>query len=295
MTRLDPVALFQRIASDVPRELHDNLFVTGSLAAAYSFQAALEGRGVNTKDADLLVHPAGNVVSCQQMTERLLAIGWTRTDECYAKPSPEPYDDLRAIRLFPPDSHDYFIEFLNLPARDQKAAKCWIPIRLPDGWYGLPSFRFMGLTSLDRQRASMGLEYASPPMMALANLLSHPQVGTERIQSGTMKDTLRSAKDLGRVLALAWLAGREETTRWLGLWQTGLQQCFPDDWRELARNSGRGLQELLADAAALEEARRTTDLGLLNGKGVTSEMLRITGERLLQDLIEPLNLEAEGK
>ncbi|MBV9123905.1 MAG: hypothetical protein JO112_11155 [Planctomycetes bacterium] len=49
---------------------------------------------------------------------------------------------------------------------------------------------------------------------------------------------------------------------------------------------------MLADAAALEEARRTTDTGLLNGKGITPEMLRITGERLLQDVIEPLNLEA---
>jgi hypothetical protein len=295
MKRLDPTTLFERIARDVPQELHNNLFVTGSLAAAYSFQSKLEGRGVNTKDADLLVHPAGDVVSCKQMTERLLANGWTRTEDCYPKPSPDPHADLRAIRLFPPDSHDYFIEFLNLPARNQKAPKCWIPVELPDGWYGLPSFRFMGLTSLDRKRASMGLEYASPPMMALANLLSHPKVGTERIQTGTMKDTLRSAKDLGRVLALAWLAGREETIQWLTLWGNGLRDCFPDEWKELARTCGQGLQELLVDPAALDEARRTTEIGLLSGKGITSEMLRATGERLLQDLIEPLKLEAGGK
>ncbi len=107
-----------------------------------------------------------------------------------------------------------------------------------------------------------------------------------------MKGLLRSAKDLGRVLALEWLAGREEMITWLGWWLTGLQQCFPGEWRELARRSGRGLQELLADQAALEEACVTTNIGLLNGKGIKSEMLRITGERLLQDLIEPLNLNA---
>lgn len=53
MNRLDPDALFRRIAADVPADLRGHLFVTGSLAAAYHFQARLEGRAINTKDADL--------------------------------------------------------------------------------------------------------------------------------------------------------------------------------------------------------------------------------------------------
>lgn len=91
---------------------------------------------------------------------------------------------------------------------------------------------------------------------------------------------------------MAWIAGREETIRWLSLWGNGLRDCFADEWKELARKCGQGLHELLADAAALDEARHTTEIGLLSGKGVTSEMLRATGERLLQDLIEPLKTEA---
>ena len=289
MNKLDPTALFERIVADVPTALHRHLFVTGSLAAAYHFQARLEGRAINTKDADLVVHPAGNVKSCRQMAQTLLDCGWTRTEECYPRTARKPEDKLRAIRLYPPTSHDYFIEFLNLPKRGQRAAKRWIPVELTDGWYGLPSFRFMGLTELNRLKSEVGLEYASSAMMALANLLSHPEVGKERIQSGTMEGTLRSAKDLGRVLALAWLAGRDETERWTGLWAAGLKECFPRNWKSLAAHVGDGLRELLEDVAALEEAHQTTDVGLLNGLGVTAEMLKATGERLIVDVVEPLS------
>ncbi len=294
MNRLDPNAIFEQIATDIPTELHECLYVTGSLAAAYHFQAKLEGGGVNTKDADLVVHPAGNVDSCGKMTETLLALGWTPDPAvCYPCERPDPEDDLRLIRLYPPKSHDYFIEFLGLPEQGQTVAKRLVPVQLPDGWYGLASFRFIGLTALCRHRSHVGLEYASPPMMALSNLLSHRRVGTERIKSGEIKGQLRSAKDLGRVLALAWLAGRDESEKWVASWSKGLRDCFPDDWKEFASQVGAGLKELLGDSAALEEARKTTDVGLLNLKGVTAVMLQATGERLLQDVIEPLELEAK--
>jgi hypothetical protein len=81
MKKLDPAALFERLAADIPRHLHANVFVTGSLAAAYHFRAQLEGRAINTKDADLVVHPAGNVTSCQQMARRLIDLGWIRTED----------------------------------------------------------------------------------------------------------------------------------------------------------------------------------------------------------------------
>jgi hypothetical protein len=288
VNKLDPNLLFHRIAADVPADLHRHLFVTGSLAAAFHYRAQLEGRAVNTKDADLVVHPAGNVTSCRQMTERLSAVGWTKTEECYSRSSPHPVDQLRAIRLYPPNSHDYFIEFLNLPERNQSEAKLWIPIELGDGWYGLPSFRFLGLTSLNRIESPMGLEYASPSMMALANLLSHPSVGPERIQSGAMQGIRRSAKDLGRVLALARLAGRDETENWPDVWTEGLKDQFPDSWKTWAAHAGDGLRELLADSAALDEARITTDVGLLSGLSATADNLRAIGERLIMDAVEPL-------
>ncbi|MFO1021019.1 MAG: hypothetical protein U0903_10020 [Planctomycetales bacterium] len=292
MNRLDPIKLFGRIASDVPRELHEHLFVTGSLAAAYHFRKKLEGRGINTKDADLVVHPAGHTASCQDIANRLLSLGWKNTDDCFAQKSPTPIDNLRAIRLYPPASNEYFVEFLNIPEQNQTQPKEWIPLKMSDGWYGLPSFRFMGVVSIDRCRSQVGLEYANPAMMALANLLSHPQVGETRIQSGEMTGILRSAKDLGRVIALARLEGRDAAEQWHERWLFALQQCFPADWRELGRSLGSGLEDLIEDPAAMEDAQKTTDIGLLNQMSVSVDMLKATAQQLLQDVIVPLRNES---
>lgn len=130
------------------------------LRAAYHYKAKLEGQAINTKDADLVVHPAGHVDSCRAMTEKLRALGWRNTEDCYPQSEDVPADEQRAIRLFPPNSNEYFIEFLNIPDKDQVKAKDWILLRLPDGCYGLPSFRFLGIVSIDRMTSKVGLEYA---------------------------------------------------------------------------------------------------------------------------------------
>ena len=137
--------------------------MTGSLAAAYAFKIRLRGQAVNTKDADLLVHPAGNVNAAQHLAERLLDLGLAPTDQC--KPLPELPDDagkLWAIRLMPPASDDYFIEFLNVPVEEQAESKRWIPVRLNGGWYGLPSFKFMGLLAWSRRRWTKGSNTPAP-------------------------------------------------------------------------------------------------------------------------------------
>lgn len=125
-------------------------------------------------------------------------------------------------------------------------------------------------------------------MMALANLLSHPEVGNTRIESGDMQGVLRSAKDLGRVIALARLEGREGAEAWGGFWLQAMRECFPQSWKELVRGLGTGLEELIEDEHALEDAQKTTDIGLLNGMGISAAMLRATGERLLLDVVIPV-------
>jgi hypothetical protein len=47
------------------------------------------------------------------------------------------------------------------------------------------------------------------------------------------------------------------------------------------------LRELLEDDAAMEEARTTTEIGLLNGLGVDVKALRGIGKRVITDAIEP--------
>jgi hypothetical protein len=109
VTELDPKKLFKRLATDILTRLHGHTFIVASLAAAYHFRIQLERRAVNTKDADIVVHPAGDVRSCRDMAEHLLAEGWVRTDNCYPSPRAHPPSGLRAVRLHPKRSQDYFI------------------------------------------------------------------------------------------------------------------------------------------------------------------------------------------
>jgi hypothetical protein len=286
MSLLDPKKLFRRLADDLPKALHKHVFIVGSLAAAYHFRSALEGRAVNTKDADVVVYPAGNVRAAKELAVELLDLGWRRTPICFPLKHRSPADRLRALRLFPPRSQDYFVELLGLPAPGQSKPVVWVPIKLPDGWYGVGCFRFMRLTSIGRLKSSEGLSYASPSMMALANLLSHPKIGKQPIGDTKIR---RSAKDLGRVLALAWLSGRDGTEAWLRDWQPAIRHCFPKRWRQLSKGTGSGLQELLDTPAALEEARITADIGLLNGRGVSAENLRAVGRQLVEDVLRPFS------
>jgi hypothetical protein len=292
MAALDPVQIFTRLCRDIPPGLRRHIIVTGSLAAAYEYRVKLQLQAVNTKDADLVIHPAGDVLSARDMTRGLINLGWRPTENCNPMPNPDRLERLRAIRLTPPDSTDYIIELLNVPVEEQGRAKEWIPVQLPDGWYGLPSFKFMGLTTHDRRQSSEGLEYASPAMMALANLLSHQTLTDDEIESGEFVGILRCAKDLGRVIALASLAGREATSAWVPHWRASLEKCFPKNWPALARRAGDGLRQLLADEDILEQARKTTESGLLKGRGYDIAALRAFGQRLLLDAVDEFERQA---
>ena len=275
MIALDPRRLMARLAAEIPRALHGHLVLVGSLAAAYHYRDRLKRRAVNTKDADVVVHPAGDVGTLREAAETLLDAGWRRTEKCWPQPAKAPADGLRAVRLHPPESQDYFVEFLGLPARGQRRPLSWRPLRLADGWYGVACLKHMGLVAAGRRRSDDGLEYAAPASMALANLLSHPTLGAQRMAEPMGGRTLlRAAKDLGRVLALAWLEGREGVEAWVDGWRRRLGPAK-------LRRAGDGLRALLADPAALEEARLTVEVGLLNRMGVTPGMLRAVAEQVL--------------
>lgn len=294
MAALDPVRIFQTLCADIPAHLRKHVIVTGSLAAAYEFRVKLQSAAVNTKDADLVVHPAGDTTSAQDMCRRLLGLGWRPTENCLPFPSPDPPDRLRAIRLLPPGSNLYFIELLNVPGEEQEIPMRWIPVQLHDGWYGLPSFKFMGLTAHFSKLSQEGVEYAAPAMMALANLLSHPEISDDEIESGEFRGLRRCAKDLGRVIALSSLAGRDDTATWVPLWRRALERCFPKTWRALARRTGDGLRAMLSDDDAMEDARKTIESGLLAGKGYDVPALRAFGERLLVDAIDAFEGQASA-
>jgi hypothetical protein len=289
---LDPVDLFRTLHRDIPIEHQGKILVAGSLAAAYAFRGNLSGHAVTTKDADLLVHSAGNTLSVQKIAEALIKLGWRPTDRCLPlQESPENKNELWAVRLMPPDSNQYFIEFLSIPSVNQEDEKQWIPVRLTGphaGWYGIPSFKFMDLLNWFRQRSAEGLDYAAPEMIAIVNLISWPTLTDRRIKSGEFCGLFRCAKDLGRVLALAFLAGRLRTRLWAQRWREALEMSFPQSWSDHARHAGSGLRQLLADDTCLEHAHVMTAKGLLSGMGVSIPDLREIGQQLLDDAIKPL-------
>ena len=288
MNRLDPHLLFDLLNAQLPDEVRDHVLVVGSLAAALSHRDQLRDRGVNTKDCDVIIHPAGALPEATKLATALFEAGWRPLSKCRPGARADPESQLSVVRLNPPTSEAYFVELLGLPNTSQTTAKSMTRFEVKGGWYLLPSFRFMSVLSHER-RTHSGIAYAAPSMMALANLLAHRVLGTARVSEAIAgRNPLRSAKDLGRVLALARLERREVTEEWPEKWLEVVARCFPNHWPDLATHAGDGLRALLADAGALDDALHTVNVGLLEGVGVTLDQLRAIGQQFITDVIEPL-------
>lgn len=295
MKDISPEAVLDQVALAVPEEFRKNIIIVGSLAAGFHFFSDQDQLPVRTKDVDCVLAPRIAAVGAgEAIVEKLLAGGWTfRTDGEHGEPGNKstPDKDLPVVRLFPPDGRDWFIEFLAI-SDPMKKGKDWMRMKLSAGHYGLCSFRFMALSGFRPIVVKSGLKYARPSMMALANLLEHPEIKPEKM-SGMFENRKikRSNKDLGRVLALALLSG-DEVERWVDEWEEALMEFFPGEWKHLAARTGTGLNTLLEDDEDLDEAMHTCNAGLLSSKPVSLEQLRIIAERLLQDAIEPLRLKS---
>jgi hypothetical protein len=296
MSELSPREVFAKVARAVPKECHENIIVIGSIAAAYHFFHD-DDRQVRTKDIDCVLFPRiAAVQSGTAVARKLLESGWRpTTDGEHTKPggADTPDDKLPAVRLYPPHSDEWFVELLTVPESEADAGKRWMRVELPTGHFGLPSFRFVSLAADKPVSTEFGISRARPEMMALANLLEHPKIRPE-LMKGPIEGRAfkRSNKDLGRVLAIARLSRDEDIESWPDAWADGLRVCHPKQWMKLATNAGAGLRLLLASDPDLEEAVVTCNAGLLSSAQVTLEQLRIVGERLIQDAIEPLEARA---
>ena len=293
MSDLSPNSVFAAVSEALPAEYRGNMVIVGSLAAGYHFFRDDEGRVVRTKDVDSIVKPRHEAPeSAREMVTTLLAAGWThRKDEKWGRAgtSETPDNELPAIRLHPPDSEEYFVEFLTIPDPDAVEGVEYLRVHLENGDYGLPAFRFMILNEFRPELTAHGFFCARPAMMALANLLSHPEITPDTMSDKIGgRDIKRCNKDLGRVLALARLAGDDSTQLWARQWIDALEACFPGQCRELAARSGAGLSAVIESPADLEEAWWTCQLGLLADDGVDEDQLSATSHRLIQDAIEPL-------
>jgi hypothetical protein len=289
---LSPTGVLRQLAAEIPEHLHANMIVIGSLAAAYHFFRDDPERGVRTKDVDCLLTPRIEAEDTgASMTRALLGSDWTiRTDDGFGTPraTPQPADRLSAIRLVPPGNKLWFLELLTVPAPDERG-KTWLPVLTDDGFFGLPAFEYLGLAAHDPLPTDSDIRYGRPELMALANLLAHPTAGGENMSARYGdREITRSAKDIGRVLAIARLTELDEIRDWSARWQSALQAGFPDRWRPLAAAAGDGLKALVASEAAFEQAHHTCVYSLLAGQQVTIDQLRATASRVIQFALEPL-------
>jgi len=298
MSQVTPSKVLSEVSAAIPAACRANIIIIGSLAAGYHFFSQDESKAIRTKDVDCVLEPFHAAVGAgQSIARQLLDAHWQRRtagDHQIPGNAETPVDQLPAVRLYPPgvdpESEDaWFIELLTVP-ESAEGGKKWTRLPLAEGHFGLPTFRFRSITACDPlPAAGLGIRYARPEMMALANLLEHSEIKPDRM-SGLIEGRAikRSNKDLGRVLAITTLADLDDYRPWAGTWQKALETCFPQEWRELALKSGAGLRALLASQADLEEAHHTCINGLLNSQPPTVDALIAAAERLLGDAIERL-------
>lgn len=299
MTPLTPEAVMAQIAAALPQDSRPNVIIIGSLAAGYHFFAGDGRRSIRTKDVDCMLSPhAKAVVAAGQVTERLLAAHWRpRTQGRWSEPgdASTPDDMLPMIRLEPPGTDgaaDWFLELLGAPDEAAEEAKTFYRVSTSIGHFAICSFNYLALAEWEPIETKHGLRIARPEMMALANLLHHPGIAPDLIAGTTTK---RSNKDLGRVLALAWLTldrdrrnGTEELEGWAQRMSQALHARFPSRARLLALTAGAGIREMMASNGDRDEALSICNKGLLASLEVSREAFAATGRRFIQQVIEPL-------
>lgn len=303
MSQVRPWEALERIARAVPESCRPHMVIVGSLAAGYAFFRESDQMAVRTKDVDCLLKPFQLAVEKgQTIARQLLDAGWqAKQDGDFSQPgnSETPDEHLPAIRLYPPDvapknQDAWFIELLTEPASAAIQGRQFTRVVLDEGHYGLPSFRYLAITSfLPEQIEHLGIYHARPSMMALANLLEHPTIRPDPIKGGFEGRAIkRSNKDLGRVLALGHLTEEQKAgslRNWAVDWHYALTQCFPAEAEPLASRIGSGLRVLLESGEDFDEAYHTCINGLLSALAVNQATLRETGDRILGDAVERMD------
>jgi len=302
MNLLSPHEVLKQVAAALPEECRASVIVIGSLAAGYRYFGSDPASLVQTKDVDCMLSPHIKAVPAgKAAAESLFRANWQMREDakCGAPGTADtPVEQLPLVRLHPPGSSEWFIELMVSPPATGARGKQFVRLETERGHFGLCSFQYLSLVEVQPIVTEYGVAIARPEMMALANLLHHPVIGPENI-SGLIGDRglRRSNKDLGRVLALAFLAMREHEDAlrgWAGAWVEALQGRFPAEWATLCTVAGQGLRVLLESPADMEEAAHSCANGLLASYRLTPQQLRIAGLRLVQDAVEPLEAMARA-
>ncbi len=295
MADVNPKQALSRLVEQIPPSCRDNIVIVGSLAAAYQLLQD-QKLSVRTKDVDCVVAPRiAAATKGAEVAEALLQAKWRPRGEGDHSPpgnASTPDDKLPLVRLYPPDGSDWWVEFLTVPMEEGGSQKEWTRLELSAGHFGLRAFEFMSLNAFKPTLTSIGVRCAKVEMMALANMLQHPQISNQTMSAQIAERTIkRSNKDLGRVLSIAHLS-KNAVESWAESWEEGLRACFPGRWTQLAQKAGSGMRELLQSEQDLDEAAHTCTHGLLVNRNVPSEVLQFAGERVIADAVVDLERRA---
>lgn len=311
MNFLSPRDVLKQVAAALPADIRGSIIIIGSLAAGYRYFRDDPESLVQTKDVDCMLSPHIKAVPVGRVVaESLFRAQWRMREgpDGWGQPGTAamPAEKLPLVRLHPPGSSEWFIELMVSPPPEEEPGargdpadpgKQYVRLETAQGHFSLCSFRYLALVEQEPIMTEFGIAIARPEMMALANLLHHPDIGAETM-GGLIADREieRSNKDLGRVLALAFLAMREDEDAleaWPGAWKEALQKCFPGEWAALCARAGNGLRRLLESPDDMEEARHCCAFGLLASFRLTQAQLRLAGRRFMQETIEPVEAMAD--
>lgn len=291
---LTPRDVLRQVAQAIPDDLLGDIIIVGSLAAGYQLLPD-RGQVIRTKDVDGMLAPhARATVSARGVTERLVADGWQpQATPQYDLPgtAATPDERLAVVRLQPPGHEDWLLELLGAPLSVTPAPNTSgresRRLETKGGHFSLPSFAYLGLVQFQPTLSEFGIRIALPEMMALANLLHHPTIGDAVMgQLFSGRQIKRSNKDLGRVVAIAYLAERQDEDaldQWPNRWQEAFIALAPEHTAKLA-TAPAGLQALLASPRDLEQALHTVNYGLLSASPLSADQFVIALRRLLQAL-----------
>ncbi|WP_216272144.1 hypothetical protein [Polynucleobacter sp. AM-25C3] len=200
---LSPENILARVSSALPIEARKNIIVIGSLAAGHYFSSILSNGGIRTKDVDCMLWPHANVkVLAKDVAEGLIEHGWQlKIADGYSLSCDENtnIENLPIVRLHPEGEDNWFLEMLNSPNEEltQSGMRSAEKLKTKYGYFALCGFKYLSLIEVEPIKTEYEIPIASPQMMALANLLHHPNIGAEKIGTSNIK---RSNKDLGRVV-----------------------------------------------------------------------------------------------
>ncbi len=292
---LTPNKVLASVASAIPENLRADIIIVGSLAASYQLLRDSE-QAVRTKDIDGMVAPHARAIqSATRVTDRLLREGWEpQASADYDLPGTEktPDDRLAVVRLKPPGTDAWFLELLGAPPtvaiEASTSGRGRSRLQTSAGHFELPNFAYLGLVQFEPTMSKYGVRIALPEMMALANLLHHPSIGEAQMgQLFSGRKIKRANKDLGRVVALAFLADQQDENvleTWGTRWQFALNEMAPDQAAHLLTRAPSGLHALLGSSSDIEQALHTINHGLLSATPIRAEQFVIALRRLLQAL-----------